>query len=804
MKISKIESIKNLAVFQDFNWDSCVLDKNNNAETFKDVNILYGRNYSGKTTLSRIVRAMETGRISDKYKNPEFDVLFEGNKTITQNTLLNHNEEIRVFNSDFVSDNLKFIENPNENIESFAILGEDNNKIECEIKLLEEKLGSDKLGKETGLYKEEINVEESFNLSLKTYNEKIENLDKQLNKKATDRKSGIKYKADIYGDQNYTKAKLKTDIKTVLKEDYFQIDEQKKSDLTKLIHEKTKDDIPPLERKELQFNTLIGEAKSLLNKEISDSGKIKELVENAILNKWVQEGLTHHESHSKCGFCDNPIKKERWEALENHFDEASKTLGKNIDELISKIQLEKDSLVFEFNKNLFYSKFEASLNNLNKEYKDQVEKQNNSLESLIGQLQERKLDLIHTKEFNETESFTSGIEAVFTEYKNIRLEVNTFTKELETKQYEAKKTLRLCEVYDFALIIEYAENVKDINKLEAEKNNTYQTLQEKKEVINLQISEINAKKAQLNDEENGAIKINSYLNDFLGHKFLSLKPIEQENEGEIKKIYFEVIRDGKKAHHLSEGECSLIAFCYFMAKLDDIDTQGTKPIIWIDDPISSLDGNHIFFIYSLIKSEIVKSKKFQQLFISTHNLEFLKYLKRISRDYKGKGNSKVKIREFFTIERQGSVSSICIMPNYLKKYVTEFNYLFDQIYKCSQISIIDDLNYSVFYNFGNNARKFLEIYLYYKYPDNSDHKMIKFFGDEIPSMLTERTNNEYSHLNGGFERGAVPIDQPEMLKIAKLIIQKLKEKDKEQYQALLNSIGKSEDNVVELQSIVGT
>lgn len=95
-------------------------------------------------------------------------------------------------------------------------------------------------------------------------------------------------------------------------------------------------------------------------------------------------------------------------------------------------------------------------------------------------------------------------------------------------------------------------------------------------------------------------------------------------------ICFEIIRDGRKAYHLSEGECRLLAFCYFLAKLDDIDTKGTKPILWIDDPISSLDSNHIFFIYSLILEEVVTKNKFEQLFISTHSLDFLKYLKRLS------------------------------------------------------------------------------------------------------------------------------------------------------------------------------
>lgn len=59
-------------------------------------------------------------------------------------------------------------------------------------------------------------------------------------------------------------------------------------------------------------------------------------------------------------------------------------------------------------------------------------------------------------------------------------------------------------------------------------------------------------------------------------------------------------------------------------------TDGKKLVIYIDDPISSLDSNHIFFIFSLIENVIACKKKYGQLFISTHNLDFLKYLKRLT------------------------------------------------------------------------------------------------------------------------------------------------------------------------------
>jgi wobble nucleotide-excising tRNase len=265
---------------------------------------------------------------------------------------------------------------------------------------------------------------------------------------------------------------------------------------------------------------------------------------------------------------------------------------------------------------------------------------------------------------------------------------------------------------------------------------------------------------------------------------------KEDGRNNDKKIRFEVVRNGKRAYHLSEGECSLIAFCYFMAKLEDVETKGFAPIIWIDDPISSLDGNHIFFVYSLIAAEIAEKGLFEQLFISTHNLDFLKYLRRLN-SYEQQSNGKFKScgKQYFIVNRQGQYSNIQLMPKYLKEYGTEFNYLFSCIYKCSCISVVDDTNFELFYNFGNNARKFLEIYLYFKYPDYSKDKLQRFFGEhQVPSILIDRINNEYSHLEGSIERAAMPIEVPEMVSTAKLIIEKVKE-DRDQYAALLNSMG---------------
>ena len=151
--ITKFKSINNLAVFQNFIWDTTIRDDGNNVVLFKPINIFYGRNYSGKTTLSRIVRALETGNISDKFENPQFEVSIQGVADTTLGNLTAHGKKIRVFNEDFVKDNLRFIVNPDKGIEPFAIIG-GNATIETEIETLKNELGDSEEGKESGFYLE--------------------------------------------------------------------------------------------------------------------------------------------------------------------------------------------------------------------------------------------------------------------------------------------------------------------------------------------------------------------------------------------------------------------------------------------------------------------------------------------------------------------------------------------------------------------------------------------------------------------------------------------------------------------------
>jgi len=797
--IERINSIKNLAVFKDFDWGTAVVDPNNTTLDLKKINIIYGRNYSGKTTLSRIIRALETGVISDKYENPELSVKIKDSADVTHANFLGHDKIIRVFNDDFIKDNLKFIINPDDSIQPFAILGGDNNVIEQKIRELNEILGSSKEGQETKLYQELKNQDELSKGAGTTHKSANDTLNNQIRAKALDRQSGIKYQPEKFGRQNYSQRNLVDEIAIVLKNDFKLFREEEQKLALEVLTERKKNPTKELPNLTLSFQEHLEGTSELLSRKIGRSDKIEELVKDAVLNRWVKDGKIQHKGKRKvCAFCNNEISDERWKELDRHFDEESDKLEKDIVALLSKMAREKELLqnATGFRKDDFYSEFHVDLELLVEEYAKSKLNYTQSLEELEKQLNKRKEDLLNEIEFQMPKNYSNEISALRSQFEELRKKSDDYSSKLATKQNEAKDSLRLNEVYNFVRDIKYEEQVSNIAALKAKEEVEKGKKQNKQKEIDDILAQVDEKQKELKDESKGAEKVNEYLNDFFGHDFLTLKAIEYNDiESGDKKYRFEIYREDKKAHHLSEGECSLIAFCYFMAKLQDVDTKTKKPIIWIDDPISSLDSNHIFFIYTLINTQIFGEDDFEQLFISTHNLEFFKYLKRLpgAHNDDSKNERKKKYRHL-VVERVGNESTIKLMPDFLKQYVTEFNYLFSQIYKCSQIESVNDSNYTVFYNFGNHARKFLEIFLYYKYPDSTDDlaKLKTFFGGEdVPAVLTNRINNEYSHLSGIFERGGTVVEVPEMKRTAEKIINCLKQ-DRKQYEALLRSIGEGE------------
>ena len=786
--VKKIERIQNLAVFRDFKWNDSMRRPGNDVAYFSQrLNIMYGRNYSGKTTLSRIFRALETKTISDKYDQPEFKIEFYDHNEITHNTLNTAQFPVRVFNDDFIRENLRFLHNEDETISSFAILGEDNSRIEQEIEKLVGELGNKE--NRSGLIWHAWECELKHTISKRKHDAAERELDDALRDKAN-----IEIKQNTkYENVKYNIASIKKDIQHITSPKYVEPNSDEVNQFDKILEEKPKASIDLPVFPDLILVDLTRHAKELVEKKIAMSESISELASDAILQTWVREGRKYHVERDlkECRFCGNVIPVDLWERLDKHFNKESEELYQNIETLIDRVKRVKNQYtdldLVPYSK--FYLQYQDSVKDVAKEFEDFKNQVKELLESVDAQLVARRDDIYSPKTFIDQNFDEDKYDEIIAKHKEIIEKSNNETDVLGQKQYNARLRLRLHEVSTFLQVIKYQEKVDKITLL---KQDVVCELDNKKraaaQVLDVQ-NKLSDLKSQLKDESKGADKVNQYLNNYFGHHAISLQAVENIDEESDARYRFDVMRGDKKAYHLSEGECSLIAFCYYVAKLSDVDTINSKPILYIDDPISSLDSNHIFFIYSIINSEIVFRKNFSQLFISTHNLDFLKYLKRL---HNPGGLSGLEKNQYFMVERLQDKSNLKLMPDYLRNFVTEFNYLFHQIYVCANTNELDNENHAVFYNFANNARKFLESFLYYKYPNAVmyDDKLVRFFGDDVlATTLTDRINNEYSHCDGLFERSLTPVDIPEMKMSAKFILSKIQEHDQDQYEALLKSIG---------------
>ena len=786
---TKIKKIDNYAVFNDFDWNAAVRDKENNVVEFKDINIIYGRNYSGKTTLSRMFRSFEKGKLNEKYPNATFEFEHTGTDRMCHLDVANCSYDIRVYNRDYISENLKLLIDEEGAIQPFAILGESNVAIENEIAEKEKILGSE--ADETGL-KFELKNKANAYARKKSEKESTESaLDDKLRTKAN---QSIKTNP-IYNDVNYNITKIKADITKIERNKIKLLDDEDVESKKKLLKEESKDNVLPIPKYNASFSSLYQKAEHLLSKEIKPTKSIQELLNDNLLQEWVRDGIEHHKNkRTRCAFCGAILPEDLWEKLDAHFNKESEILREDLKSLVAAINTEKESAkqITTISEEQLYSSYQVKLKSKNKTLLKEIKNYLDILDSLSANVEDRRNNIFKAKTIVQLFDNSAAINDCIDGINKLIGEHNDKSTSLIHDQRKAREDIRLNEVGTFIRDIDYAgerEKISNLANDEAAKLEDAQKTAGKIKGLEKEIAEL---KTKMKDESQGAEKVNEYLNHYFGHKGLRLAAVEGEDESGVT---FKILRGDEEAHNLSEGECSLVAFCYFIARLDDIDTKNKELIIWLDDPVSSLDYNHIFFIFSLIESVLARPYKkddgskeyhYKQPFISTHNLDFLKYLKRLSRARKKEES------QYFLIDKiSEKESKIRVMPDYLKNYITEFNYLFHQIYKCTQVDNANE-EYESFYNFGNNLRKFLEAYLFYKYPVQQDIKAklnLFFKEDQAAIDLTNRLDNELSHLEELFDRSMRPIEIPEIPKLANYVLAKMKEKDRDQYDALLKSIG---------------
>lgn len=818
--------IKKFGLFRDFTWG--------NLPVLGRVNIIYGRNYSGKTTLSRVFDSMSLNQLHKDYLDADFTLHTEDPDvhTVNQTNMDQCPYAVRVYNSDYVKRNLSWLNNEeDEEIIPFTLLGSDNVEAQKAIEEIDEKLGN--IEEKKGLlYADHVKSKEYYDKKGK-YDDAWNALETALKNKA----NGDIKKKNLYVKQgtNYIVNNIKRDIEEFISavnvtedeegkplenpyikyevDDAVVLTDEEKEKLTKTVNETEKPTISVLPDKEPHLTDFVEKVKKLAPKTIALSKALQELVDNDLLQAWVDKGREVQKDRKTCAFCGNPIAPERWDALNAHFSKESEDLKTALTTLKTALESASESLdkFLEsrgFRKENIYVLYLGEFDAVIKLWNTFVENYKNAIGQLIAPVVERLSNIFKPVNVDELKVELKGYKEFEEAFNALVEKNNAYCLKLEGAKDDARKKLRLDYVYQFCLDINYAETIDRLTKEEEELGVQYNALTTRAEEIAELKKQRQQKELDKKDEGKAAQKVTELLFNHFGNGSLSLEPETIEDEvdeetGEMKpRTRFVVKRGTDYAKNLSEGEKSLISFCYFIAHMaDELNgPDADKLVIYIDDPISSLDSSHIFFMYSLIETTFIKPTNFGQLFISTHNLEFLKFMKR----FKLRGPKGTKTICHYVVVKLGKGTTndyrceIKEMPKYLRKYMTEYNFLFEQIYAIAQLEREEDQalygeKYTLYYNIGNNMRKFLECYLFNRFPDADDplaEHMADLFDDHVPSEVN-RIVNEYSHLVWA-ERGMKVLDVPEVVKAAREILKALQLKDRKHYDTLCKSVNLDE------------
>ncbi|WP_028845421.1 AAA family ATPase [Thermodesulfovibrio thiophilus] len=744
MKIKKIETINEFGQFYDFNWPG-------NLYEFEKYNFFYGWNYSGKTTLSRIFRCLELKKLHSDYQNARFRIETD-NGTLTQEDL-DTDYPIRVFNEDFIEDNFDW-NNEDAEIEPVLILGKESKDLENELI----KKQKEKEDKEEKKRNKEQQKEEKEN---------------KIQDKLTRKASEIREILSITNQKEFDKNTLEQKINEI-KDNFSEkiLPEEELHSQRSFISSQKLDKIntPPITLKLSQF---IDDVKQILNKKVTAQKIIEKLKQNGSLNQWVREGLELHKEENTCQFCGNPLTPERIEELNKHFSQ-------EFDSLISAIEGKKDELdkyaesIKEYSlpdEARFYKEFQEKYKELLESFNQKKEEYVSTIKKLTEELERKKnkpFDVLSSDQSIDN-NIENEIDDLFEKIQDLIREHNDKVDSFDRKKEESKEKIKLHYTAEFIRDENYFSLKQDIEKLGKE-------IKDLKDSIEKDEDGINNIESKISGLAIGAERLNEYLNKFFNDDFLK---IEKTDNGKYK-----LYRNGRIAKNLSTGERNIISLIYFFIKLEETNFDSRNAIVFIDDPVSSLDANHMHRVYSFLNSKI---KTLGQLFITTHNFDFFNLLKDMYRyDLQNKeGNfyliQKIKVNQNYS-------SSIEKLPDLLKKFKSEYNYIFYILNTFNKLA--DKSRFDQLYLLPNILRRFFEMYLFMKYPDGEKfkNKANKFFGDDDNNEknMTLKIMDEYSHEQNPEHSLRFP-DIQELITAVEFVLKSLESKDKEHYDSLCNS-----------------
>lgn len=546
----------------------------------KKVNFIFGKNGTGKTTISDEILA-QLSNVYDVCVFKDFDGVLE-----------------------------------NDRLNAVA-LGTENAKIQKEIDAVDDEIAyiKKKIDKP-----EDSATENLFTKAAKT-RENYDKQDKNIDAFFTDSARKIKNMSNPQiAKTSYDKTTFRDDISkaNLLSEESINAHKNTiKAD--KMV------DVDDMTFPYIDLSAYLKSTNEILQSSVTQPQDISELTGSTDKQNFARQGLSIHEHKvgEKCAFCGNEIREERWQLLGNYFNDEVKKLEMRIAAGIEKIGLELDSInsIKELKETAFYDKLKPEIKTLNLKFAARRNEYKDYLLGLQTALEEKKKNL-----FIESMSLGFAIPENFNdiekESKGLVKSHNDLSLNLKAEQDNAKNALRYHEVKKILDKFKYDDKKISLATLKAGNDAAQKALNEKR--IEFQAKQ-DARKAlilQTKDEEKIAEKINKLLTS-TGVVSFSLKLVDDDDEDQ--KGQYQIKSHNQSIRpitNLSKGEKNIIAFLYFIFSLESVDSKSKPKIIVLDDPMTSNDDTMQYLMIGEIQKLYRGLKDGNYFIILTHNCHF--------------------------------------------------------------------------------------------------------------------------------------------------------------------------------------
>lgn len=700
------------------------------------VNLIYGTNGSGKSTLANLFRACSNSAVEVQRAALEFDVVIDESPGVVTQTSSAFWERVRVFNADYVRENLRFDDDTGPRSDSLLTLGKPNVDAEEQLRAAEDR-------------KAEL---EPLSRDARS---KGDALSRALQQRLTEVAGQIvdDLRASPVATYRATNSYTRANVRALLTNDRTLFDGASNDVAADraMATSGAREPYTRLNQAQLPSDADIREtAIELLGTDVT-SRPIAALLGNSDHAAWVQKGVELHTEIHTCLFCENTISAQRRKDLASHFDESLTNLQSRIDRQVNLIEqtcttvnLMVDSLPRDAD---LYPDLAGELRLARSDFRDQSDRYQKNIRYILDALQLKR----------ENPFSATSVDLPPLSVPSIRRVAEVVREHENKRSTHANEAAAAARRVELARVRSLADDYDQRNAELLDQNSKAEELATELRQLSERIIALSNQDA---DPVPQASELTRDVARLLGRADLKFEP---STDGK----HYRIERASAPATHLSEGERTAIALLHFLASVRRGVVSGDEPIVVIDDPVSSMDDGILFGVSSFLWSSLVENEYASQVILLTHNFELFRQwvmqLENAGRHVSG-GFTIHEIRMRYRAHRSGTPRRLPQLDPWTtdkkqsRRLRSLYHFLFARVAKSitdasPELGLAERMDLLALV--PNAARKMVEAFLSFRYPQHigNFHAGMKAAMDVLddPAVRThvERYLHTYSHNEEG-------------------------------------------------------